>query len=110
MIVTIATFLFSRNEKIVEVELDLCLHCFRFVPESFRWYVSHNRTEDAERVIRFIGRVNGYKDVDLKMLHEVTEAEKQMQKVMAEDKKYTVIDVLRHPKLLKYTLLLAWIW
>ena len=82
----------------------------RFVPESFRWYVSHNRIEDAERVIKYIGKFNGYEEVDLKMLHAVTEAEKERQKAGEGDKKYTLVDILKHRSLLKYTLLLAFIW
>ena len=82
----------------------------RFIPESFRWYVSHNRYEDAERVIKFIGRVNGYEDVDVKMLQRVAEAEKERLQDTKNNKKYTLIDVLSNKRLLKFTLLLAWIW
>lgn len=71
--------------------------------------MSHNRIEEAEGVIKFIGKVNGYK-ADMKMLQAVTEAEKEIQKGGVVNKKYTLIDVLGHPKLLKFTLLLAWVW
>ena len=60
--------------------------------------------------MKFISKVNGYKTVDLNKFHEVAEAEKEKQKKLEADKKYTVIDVLKHPRLLKHTLLLGWIW
>ena len=82
----------------------------RFVPESFRWYVSHNRVDDAERVINFIGKVNGYDEVDMKVLHAVTDAEKERQKQIEGSKKYTILDIIKDRKLLKITLLLAFIW
>ena len=85
-------------------------HCARFVPESFRWYVSHNRNEDAEKVVQFIGKVNGYGDVNKDMLHEVTEAEKAILEEHLADKKYSFLDIFKHRHILKFTLLLAWIW
>ena len=80
------------------------------MPESFRWYVSHNKAEDAERVVQFIGKVNGNADINKDMLHEVTETERAEQEIHLADKKYTFLDILRTPRVLKYTLLLAWVW
>ena len=84
--------------------------CPRFVPESFRWYVSHNRTEEAENVIQFIGKVNDYTDINKDLMREATEAEKAKEEKHMADKKYTFLHILKHQRILKFTLLLAWIW
>ena len=82
----------------------------RFVPESFRWYVSHDRMKDAERSIRFIAKINGHKGLDVESLKRLTETEKKEEKDRESDRKYTLLDIFKDRGLLKLTLLLSWIW
>lgn len=77
----------------------------RFVPESFRWYVGHNRMKDAENVIKKVARINGKSAPESSKIHSI-----DMVVSDRRDKKYTLLDVVRSKYLRQYTLLLIPCW
>ena len=72
--------------------------------------MSHDRLKDAEKTIRFIGKVNGHKHIDIDSLKRLTATEKTEKQKKQSDKKYTILDILRNRRLLKLSLVLSWIW
>ena len=72
--------------------------------------MSHDKVRDAEKIIKFIAKINGQKLVDTSSLKKLTENEKEAAKEKQVDKKYTLLDVIKDSSLLKLTLLLSWIW
>ncbi|XP_060567569.1 organic cation transporter protein-like [Ruditapes philippinarum] len=83
------------------------LATYWFVPESFRFYVGHDRFGDAENIIKTIARFNKRPVPDMSGLHAL-KTSKEEQKLL--DKKYSFIDIIRNKELLKCTLLLAVVW
>ncbi|XP_052769357.1 organic cation transporter protein-like [Mya arenaria] len=73
---------------------------FFFIPESFRWYLSHDKTEKAAHVISKIAKQNKKEVPKLDHLSKDTEA----------DRKYTVLDLFKSYELTKRTLLLSTNW
>ena len=88
----------------------------RFVPESFRWYVGHDRLEDSTKVIERISRVNRTPIPDLSVFKQKTDnsdsdfASGSELEGTSSDKKYTFLDLVKQPNLLKLTLLFSFIW
>ncbi|XP_053392451.1 solute carrier family 22 member 21-like isoform X2 [Mercenaria mercenaria] len=82
------------------------LAAYWFVPESFRWYVSHNRIKDAENVIKRVARVNGKQPPDMSIISQMDMSVTSQLK----DRKYSLFDVLKNKNSRKYTLLLAFVW
>ena len=88
----------------------------RFVPESFRWYVGHDRLEDSTKVIERISRVNRKPIPDLSVFKQKTDnsdsdfASGSELEGTSSDKKYTFLDLVKQPNLLKLTLLFSFIW
>lgn len=76
------------------------------LPESFRYLVSHNKIDEAEETIRHVARWNGRPAPDLKRLRILVE-EDNMAK---EERKYTLVDLVKNRTLLKHTLLLGIGW
>ncbi|XP_061184984.1 solute carrier family 22 member 4-like [Saccostrea echinata] len=76
------------------------------VPESFRWLVSHLKTEKAEKVINHIAKINGKKMPDVTKLIAVCKKEAELKT----DKKYSLIDIFRDRRLTKHSFLLWFIW
>lgn len=83
---------------------------FSFLPESFRWLVSHGRLDEAERCIRFVAKVNGKPPPDLNRLKVVIEKEQIAAKETKALQVYTVLDLFRTSKIRKTTILFALIW
>ncbi|XP_061184985.1 organic anion transporter 3-like [Saccostrea echinata] len=76
------------------------------VPESFRWLVSHYKTEKAKKVIERIAFINGKEKPDVTKLIAITQKEAE-----AEAKKsYSILDIFRDSKLTKHSFLLWFIW
>jgi len=80
----------------------------RYIPESFRWYLSHDRSKDASEVIRNIAKFNRTSLADdevRNMLHvergHLTTGDKQ---------KYTFIHLFKTRELTIITLLSALSW
>ena len=74
------------------------------MPESFRWYVGHDRIKEAEKVIKRVARINGKPEPD------VTKFITQMLPEGVPDRKYSFLDLFRNRDLLKYTLLFSVAW
>ncbi|OWF39251.1 organic cation transporter protein-like [Mizuhopecten yessoensis] len=75
------------------------------IPESFRYLVSHNRIDEAEDCIRRMARFNGRPVPDLKRLRFLAEED-----MNADEKKYTIKDLVMDRTLLKHSLLLGVGW
>ena len=78
-----------------------CLY-FRLIPESFRWYYSHDRIEEAERVIKAVSKVNRRPSPDMAFMEQLA--------VTTKDRKYTVIDLFKSRFLIRITALLSLNW
>ena len=93
------------------VVCTLCTIYFHsFVPESFRWHVSHDKFEHAEKTIKYIGKVNGHENIETDTLKRLVVTEKSEDQAKKSDKKYTILHILRHKRLLKLSLILCWMW
>ncbi|XP_063402940.1 solute carrier family 22 member 6-A-like [Mytilus trossulus] len=78
-----------------------------FVPESFRWLVTHWKIQKAYEVIKRIAKVNDKKSPEYEKFHaEVI----QVEDLVSEEKKYSILDIIDNPRLLKFTLLLMVAW
>ncbi|XP_060576896.1 organic cation/carnitine transporter 2-like [Ruditapes philippinarum] len=80
------------------------LASYWFVPESFRWYVGHDRIRDAENIIKKVARVNG------KPAPEIFSLRNDINDTHDTDKKYTFWDLANDRQLRKYSLLLIIVW
>ncbi|KAL4239283.1 hypothetical protein ACF0H5_000100 [Mactra antiquata] len=83
------------------------LFTYWFVPESFRWYVSHNRMKEAEAVIKKVATVNKAPVPDMSELQSM---KRDMDEEKQADRKYSFIDIVRNRSLLIYTVLYVIIW
>lgn len=80
------------------------LACWIFIPESFRWLVSHKKLDKAKEVIEKIAKINRVAVPDLK------EIEVALEKSRTVDRKYTVLDICRHGYLLKRAAVVSFAW
>ncbi|XP_063404241.1 organic anion transporter 3-like [Mytilus trossulus] len=78
-----------------------------FVPESFRWLVTHWKIRKAYDVIKTIASMNNKQPPEFDKFHEEVI---QVKDLVSEEKKYSVLDLLDNPRLLKITLLLMVAW
>ncbi|XP_053397068.1 solute carrier family 22 member 21-like [Mercenaria mercenaria] len=81
-----------------------------FLPESFRWLVSHGRVEEAENSIKYVAKINGKPPPDLDKLKAVIEKEQLAAKETKALQVYTVLDLFRTSKIRKTTILFSLIW
>ncbi|CAG2192065.1 OCTN [Mytilus edulis] len=78
-----------------------------FVPESFRWLVTHWKIQKAYHVIKRLAKINNKKPPEYEKFHaEVI----QVEDLVSEGKKYSILDIIDNPRLLKFTLLLMVAW
>ncbi|KAL4240147.1 hypothetical protein ACF0H5_000941 [Mactra antiquata] len=82
-----------------------CLLAWFWIPESFRWYISHDKIDKAEAIINDIAKVNG-KTTD--GIHITTD--KQTVESKDGDRRYTVLDLFKSRELTITTLLLMFVW
>ncbi|CAG2186349.1 OCTN [Mytilus edulis] len=85
------------------VVFPLFLGIIWFVPESFRWLVTHWKIRKAYDVIKTIASMNNKEPPEYDKFHEEVI---QVKDLLSEEKKYSVLDLLDNPRLLKITLLL----
>ncbi|WAR11336.1 ORCT-like protein [Mya arenaria] len=76
---------------------------WRWIPESFRWHVAHNRLDIAEDIIHHVAKVNG------KTL-KTTEHLLRVPSTSDKDKKHTVLDMFASRQLIVVSVLLALNW
>ncbi|KAL4228893.1 hypothetical protein ACF0H5_011933 [Mactra antiquata] len=72
-----------------------------FMPESFRWYLSHDRQNNAKDIITMIAKRNKH-PINDETLDELLDLQKEH--VINTDRKYTVLQLFT-PRLIKTTLL-----
>lgn len=72
------------------------------MPESFRWYLSHDRQNEAKKVIKYVAKRNKQPITD-QMLDEYLKAQSDIE--MRKDTKYTIIQLFRTRRLTRITLL-----
>ena len=77
----------------------------RFMPESFRWLVSHRRFDCARHVIERIAKINGVAVPDLSELEKVA-----LNDEATDSRTYTILDLVKTREVRKNTLLLSVIW
>lgn len=78
---------------------------FFFVPESFRWLISHNKFNEAEKVLVRITSMNNKPAPDISTIKALAKEE-----FIEEQKGYTIIDVCTNWKQAKYTFLVSVTW
>jgi len=76
------------------------------MPESLRWLIMKNRLDDAERLITKVTAVNKIEFPQVKW----GDIKLQLGLADTETKQYSVIDILKTPKLRKRSLILFYIW
>ncbi|VDI81806.1 MFS transporter, OCT family, solute carrier family 22 (organic cation transporter), member 4/5 [Mytilus galloprovincialis] len=78
-----------------------------FVPESYRWLVSNGKIAKAHNVISKIAKINGKPPPDFKTFYEMAS---QATKQKSTEKRYTILDVIKNRRLLRYNVLLSVGW
>jgi hypothetical protein len=81
-------------------------------PETARWSLAHDRMDDAQAVLtKCGGKKNQTLDQDAlrKLLEEIREDEKRINGD-APNKRYTPLDLVRTPKLRKWTFIVCYNW
>jgi hypothetical protein len=92
--------------------LFLCPAFFihRLIPESPRWLIAHNHLDEAHRVLMLYGGKKG-KPLDSQLLRTLIEDVRKDQVAREKQaKKYTPIDLVRTPKLRKWTAIVCYQW
>ncbi|XP_053395337.1 solute carrier family 22 member 4-like [Mercenaria mercenaria] len=79
-----------------------CLFAWFIIPESFRWYIGHDKSDKALEVINKVAKYNDRHEVELGHLMEKPEVKK--------DRKYTVIDLFKSKTLIRNTILSIFNW
>ena len=75
------------------------------MPESFRWYYSHDRVEDAERVVTVVAKINRRPLPDMAYMKQAASSSS-----MSSDKKYSLLDLFSSRSLIKVTVLMVIVW
>ena len=74
------------------------------IPESFRWLVANDKVDQAEEVIKKIATMNRNPVPDTTKLKHIAASTRN------DGVKYTYLDILKNPDLLKKTIFLAVGW
>ncbi|KAJ7388482.1 hypothetical protein OS493_037392, partial [Desmophyllum pertusum] len=105
---------FERDWRIlimaVTLPAILLFPFWKLIPESPRWLVAHDRLDEAQSVIEaFGGKEN--KPVNSEMLRALLEDVRRGQlERERQAKKYSPIDMLRTPKMRKWTAIICYQW
>ncbi|XP_053393411.1 organic cation/carnitine transporter 2-like isoform X2 [Mercenaria mercenaria] len=79
-----------------------CLLAWCVIPESFRWFIAHDKPDKAEEIIKQVAAYNK---------RELTDIAHHLEKPKdTKDRKYTFVDLLKSRKLIIITLLSALNW
>jgi hypothetical protein len=80
------------------------------MPESPRWLIAHNQLDEAYKVLMKFGGKKG-KPVDEQLLKTLIEDVRNDQLAREKNaKRYTPIDLVRTPKMRKWTLIMCYQW
>ncbi|XP_033761116.1 solute carrier family 22 member 4-like isoform X2 [Pecten maximus] len=90
----------------ISILLLPCLLMWWFLPESFRYLVTHKRLDEAKEVIYKIARINGKPEPDMSKMSYLVEEDLKVDS----ERKYSIRDVAMSPHLLKSTCLLGIAW
>ena len=83
----------------------------RFVPESPRWLLAHGYIDESFRVIQKYGSKDKNKPVDPEHLKAMLEDIRANQvKTEKQNQKFTLLDLVRTPKIRKWTLAVGFQW
>ncbi|XP_046391762.1 solute carrier family 22 member 13-like [Ischnura elegans] len=79
------------------------------VPESARWLVSQGKVDKAIKIMRKFEKING-KKIDPKVYEEFRESCIKLKKEEDEEKKYSILDIFKTPRMRRTTIILIIIW
>ncbi|EDO41815.1 predicted protein [Nematostella vectensis] len=84
---------------------------WRVFPASPRWLIAHNRLEEAHSILVKFGSKDS-KPIDEQALRELIEEVRrdQLERHKMDDKRYTMVDLVRTPKLRKRSFILFYTW
>ena len=83
---------------------------FSFLPESFRWLLTKNRFDDAERVLERISDFNDLPFPREEFNKVVDNSNKAGKKTDTGEKSYSIIDIFRSRVLRKRSIIVGFIW
>ena len=83
---------------------------FSFLPESFRWLLTKNRFDDAERVLERISDFNDLPFPREEFNKVVDNSNKAGKKTDNGEKSYSIIDIFRSRVLRKRSIIVGFIW
>lgn len=86
------------------------LFVFRFIPESARWLISNNRSEEAKRLIKVQAKENKVELSDELLDELLATGDKPKDEQIIQEKKATLFDLFRYPNLRKRALLIFFDW
>ncbi|XP_072020972.1 organic cation transporter protein-like [Amphiura filiformis] len=112
MILALLAFLI-RNWQILQIVITLpVLVAFLFirvVPESARWLISHQKFDEAEKIIRNISRVNGV-ELSADIFNQETRKQFLDEHAKVKQKNASVLDLFRRPNTRNITININFIW
>ncbi|XP_045211659.2 organic cation transporter protein-like [Mercenaria mercenaria] len=92
-----------RNFQLLTAVMAVpCLFTWWIIPESFRWYIAHDKPEKAKVIINNIAKYNRQ--------HEFNSDEVLQKEGKTEDKKYTFLHLFKSGFLVRVTMLLMLNW
>lgn len=95
---------------IVTIPAVVVFPFWKFIPESPRWLIAHGRLDEAQTVLESFGNKKE-KPVDKQTLHALVEKIRGEQLAREQNsKRYTPIDLLRTPKMRKWTMVICYQW
>ncbi|XP_043931358.1 solute carrier family 22 member 6-B-like [Protopterus annectens] len=94
---------------IASVPFFLFIICAWFTPESARWLVLNNKSEEAAKHLKKVAKLNGRPEVAEKFTPEIIESSME-EEIKNSGTEFTVLDIFRKPGLRRITccLLCAW--
>ncbi|CAB3253935.1 unnamed protein product [Arctia plantaginis] len=94
---------------VISAPLALALITPWIVPESARWLIAQGRIDEAIKIMKTCERWNRKKIPDA-VIAEFRETATEIAKKEQECKNYSVVDLVRTPRLRRHTILLVMIW